>query len=207
MRARGLEGDFKRDKLVKIMLLERFRQDVYTRIAEIATSTSGKVQEVALIESIAKSGKEPNLPDTKSTLASWLEDDWMREWGRVEPPLGDEDLRPCLFIARDRKSTTFRASGSEQVADMVKILAQGRLAIASAADRIKALAPADQDGIFHELSDALLQNENFEAPAQELPGLCKLVEVHARLQARFLEDDRRAPHRQHRPMGDRWLEP
>lgn len=90
--------------LIKMLLFERCASgSAFEYLAEIVSkSKDGKPEEFNKIEDDLKDGKEFIPPDSR-----W-KDDFIREWILLEPKLSEYDLRPLLYLSRD-KSITFAA--------------------------------------------------------------------------------------------------
>lgn len=90
--------------LIKMLLFERCASgSAFEYLAEIVSkSKDGKPEEFNKIEDDLKDGKEFIPPDSR-----W-KDDFIRGWILLEPKLSEYDLRPLLYLSRD-KSITFAA--------------------------------------------------------------------------------------------------
>lgn len=92
--------------LVKLMMLERFREAFYVDIMEIAgRSEGGKCEILSRIEQAVLDGSEPVIKDIdgEQQAAKWIEDTtWFMNWVRVEPALGSIDIRPYVYISKDK---------------------------------------------------------------------------------------------------------
>ena len=49
-----------------------------------------------------KGGREKST-EQRAEIAKWHERDWLKRWLQLEPELAAEDLRPYVFVARDRR--------------------------------------------------------------------------------------------------------
>lgn len=127
--ARGFGDDVKLPVLAKLMLAERFLPRLFDQIAAAAAAApDGKCPDLAELESAATSKEEtkgrtkpekvedkggaatkaaPKLEAVKSAegalLGEWLSSPAIKAWAAVPTELGSEDLRPYLFVAKDRK--------------------------------------------------------------------------------------------------------
>lgn len=90
--------------LIKMLLFERCASgSAFEYLAEIVSkSKDGKPEELKKVEDVLKDGKEFIPPDSR-----W-KDDFIKEWILLEPKLSEYDLRPLLYLSRD-KSITFAA--------------------------------------------------------------------------------------------------
>src|SRR3546814_9628393 len=48
-------------------------------------------------------GKE-KVPATEVSLPDWPNLEWAKQWGAIDPPLSENDLRPYVFVTGDRRS-------------------------------------------------------------------------------------------------------
>src|SRR5271170_7467303 len=46
---------------------------------------------------------EPTKPETSTVAGEWISSEITRAWAKIQPPLAKLDLRPYLFVAKDRK--------------------------------------------------------------------------------------------------------
>ena len=90
--------------LIKMLLFERCASgSAFEYLAEIVSkSKDGKPEELKKVEDELKDRKEFIPPDSR-----W-KDDFIKEWILLEPKLSEYDLRPLLYLSRD-KSITFAA--------------------------------------------------------------------------------------------------
>lgn len=92
--------------LVKLMMLERFREAIYVDLMAIAVrSEGGKCEVLQRIEKAAKDGSEPVIKDVEGEQLAikWIEDKtWFMNWARMEPSLGATDIRPYVYISKDK---------------------------------------------------------------------------------------------------------
>lgn len=192
-RARGLEGHVKRPELAKLMLAERFRPDFYASIARAAlTSKTGTVPDIVGLEEPADTESSPGqAPETKSASpdgeATWIVDDWLRAWGSITPKLGTVDLRPYVFVARDRRVLIGNAVVSEGVALVLAALAGGPMALAGVDQNLRSLSAPDAEALFTELCNRVLQASDLKSKPVEFDALCRLVEHQTQLRLKFVE--------------------
>jgi len=95
-KAQGLTIAF--DQLVKLQLFERCATPAaFEYLAKnVADQEDGKVKFLADIETALSKGETFEMPD-----ASW-NSPFISEWLKLNPKLGDTDLRPILYLSRDR---------------------------------------------------------------------------------------------------------
>lgn len=93
----GMSVDF--SSLVKMLLFERCAtaSSFEYLVKSITESEDGKVAFLNDIEAEITEGKEPSLPDD-----SWKSSKFIAAWLKLEPKLGGTDLRPLLYLSRDK---------------------------------------------------------------------------------------------------------
>jgi len=95
-KAQGLTIAF--DQLVKLQLFERCAPTAAFEylVKQVADREDGKAAFLADVEAALAKGEPFNMPD-----ASW-DSPFIGEWLKLNPRLGDTDLRPLLYLSRDR---------------------------------------------------------------------------------------------------------
>lgn len=98
----GMKIDF--SSLVKMLLFERCSTQTGLKylVEQVTESEDGKLAFLDEIETALSSGK-----DYKKLDDSW-DTPFVKEWLKLEPKLGKMDLRPLLYLSRD-KSSVFAA--------------------------------------------------------------------------------------------------
>jgi predicted KAP-like P-loop ATPase len=86
------------DQLVKVQLFERCAPPAAFEylVKQVAEREDGKAPFIAKIEKALSEGESPEMPD-----ASW-DVPFVSDWLKLSPLLGDVDLRPVLYLSRDR---------------------------------------------------------------------------------------------------------
>jgi len=95
-KAQGLSIAF--DQLVKLQLFERCAPPAAFEylVKQVAEREDGKAGFIAKIEGALAKGDAPKMPDP-----SW-DEPFILDWLNLNPRLGDVDLRPLLYLSRDR---------------------------------------------------------------------------------------------------------
>ena len=134
--------------LIKMLLFERCASgqafDYLTSI--VAKSKDGKPEEIVNLEESLKKGEEFKAPNS-----SW-NDDFIKEWILLKPNLSQYDLRPLLYLSKD-KTISFATYDklSAEGEDVFKALGnvKGVQIMSQLVDRIKSLGAEDAETLLH----------------------------------------------------------
>jgi len=139
--ARGLSAEIKQPVLAKIMLAEQFGpQGFYDQLtAATYAAPDGKSKELSALEEKVRgqpakaqksNGAETDVTSPKSA-SDWTKSTWVMMWARIDPALKDTDLRPYMFVTRDKRSYFGGAAGSSHLDRIVDALLGKELAVKS----------------------------------------------------------------------------
>jgi KAP family P-loop domain len=196
--ARGFGGSINPAVLGKLMLAERFQSDFYEHIAGRAmVARDGRVTDIALLEAQAgTSGKKKDAgkkaradgqqsAEPDAMLAKWLEREWLHRWLMIDPALGETDLRPYVFVARDKRviSAAAEPGGLE---GLVEKLCGSQMAVRSVEQQVKALSPPDAEQVFAGLRERVLRHGSFSSPPPGFDGMGIVAKHHVRFQTEIL---------------------
>lgn len=199
--ARGFGDSINQAALAKLMLAERFQPDFYEYVAgRTMASADGKVGDLAALEGHVRRGggkdraKEPGKKgkgqdgadaDLAAALEKWLERDWLQRWAKSEPTLGTTDLRPYVFVARDKRvaSAVAELDGLE---GLIERLTGSELAVRGAEPAVKALSPSDAERVFSGLRERVLRHGTFTSQPPGFDGLSIVAKHHPRFQSELL---------------------
>lgn len=206
---RGFGEDVKLPVLAKLMLAERFLSRLFDQIASAAARNSdGHCEDLALLEAAAleekpasrtkRSGpKASSTDDAKPTaiadskesaiLTEWKAADAIRAWARLSPALAEVDLRPYLFVTKDRKDYFGAASVLGRLAAVVEKLLGPKLAVQAFEGELKQLVPAEAAQVFEELRGRVIGGDDFDTAPPGIEGLAVLVRAQPTLQANLLD--------------------
>lgn len=211
--ARGFGDDVKLPVLAKLMLAERFLPRLFDQIAGAAASSpKGYCDNLrALEETIEKEAKaesEAAKPSTKSKIAQedrkvahiepakapespllteWLASKTILAWAAVKPLLSDVDLRPYLFVTKDRKDYFGAASVLGHLAAVAEQLLGPKLAVQSMEADLKRLAQPEADELFEAVRGRVVGADTFDMEPPGIAGLMALVRTHPILQANLMD--------------------
>lgn len=141
-KAQGLSIAF--DQLVKLQLFERCApiSAFEYLVKQVAEREDGKAVFIAKVEEARTKGDTPEMPD-----ASW-NDPFISNWLNLNPRLGDVDLRPLLYLSRDR---ALSLASFDELSPEGRALLEGILEadamMPPLVDQLKAIGEAEADRI------------------------------------------------------------
>jgi predicted KAP-like P-loop ATPase len=188
--AQAIAGLVNEDALAKLMLLERFNGSVYKEILELmAQSEEGRVPSLKALEQFARSEKqslakgkakksEPDIPE------GWQSNEWLLAWARIDPLLGEIDLRPYFYISRE-KSPGFAtemalSAGLDQLAE--KLSSGEPIIISGLKNDLKVLGVEEARKLFGHLVDKARLSPDWKTKPRQMEGLYTLCKEHPELQ-------------------------
>lgn len=214
--ARGFGSDVNLPVLAKLMLAERFNSRVFDQIAVAAASaTNGVCVELAALEAAEERGEESASPqpvkqvvegkkqtakkavaksdtlvpeaEPSAMLVGWIASTNTLEWARLEPSLAGIDLRPYLFVTKDRKDYFGAATAFGQVAAIVDRLLAGKMAVQAEETAMRSLAPPEAAQIFEMLRARIVASGSFDKAPNGVEGMAVLVRAQPALQTNLLD--------------------
>lgn len=200
---RGIESDIKITVLAKLMLAERFETNLFGKIEREATD-GGESTTLETLETFVhggdartpdadndavkkKAAKAVQLKAVKPTATGdeddgWVPNEWARRWARLAPKLTGHDLRPYLFISRDRKALFTATSKLALMEEWVEKLCSSRFGAIAVAREVAALSVSDAEQIFSAVALRVRSAENLLKKPDGIDGLIELCKVHKTLQ-------------------------
>ena len=207
--ARGFGEDVKLPVLAKLMLAERFLTRVFDQIASVAAgSEDGKCPELAALEaevtkpreaSTSKNGSKVDPPAKKADIGleparndsalvtEWLSSPATLAWAKVMPSLGTVDLRPYLFVTRDRKDFFGAPTILGQIASVAEKLFGGKLAVQAHEADLRRLAAPEAAQVFEIIRGRIIGSDTFDTEPAGAAGLAVLVKTQPILQGNLLD--------------------
>lgn len=212
--ARGFGSDIKLPVLAKLMLAERFLSRLFDQIAAAAASApDGKCSDLAVLEATVTAKQESKstakheraadgesgdsgyptqktraVQSTESAqLSEWFASPAIKTWAGVPPIIGDEDLRPYLFVAKDRKDYFGPASALGHLAEVVEKLFGTKFSVQTLEPELKQLAPPEASQVFEAVRSRIVGGDNFLTAPPGADGLVVMVKAHPSLQGNLVE--------------------
>ncbi len=178
--------------LAKLMLAERFQQDFYDNLATAAmVAGDGRFADLAALEAAATKAspstatKEAKTTPLDASLQKWLDREWLQRWLALKPSLASTDLRPYVFVARDKRvlASPGEASGVETLVDT---LGGSEMAARSVEQQVKALTPEAAAQAFVGLRERVIRHGNFTTQPPGFEGLMIVAKHHPTHQRELL---------------------
>jgi len=101
--------------LIKLMLLEYFDAKLFKNLNNLQSQNEGIAKELQLLEQIFIDGKE--VEDLQAVLKEW-EREQIQNWIKIEPRIGEVDLRDYFWLTRDKTGSTL--SDVHQVSPLIQ---------------------------------------------------------------------------------------
>lgn len=201
--ARGFGDDITLPVLAKLMLAERFIPRLFEQIAFVAAvHPKGFCDDLeALEKSLAADGKTsaqgtskgakpPDSPvpiSDNAVLSEWKSSDTVCDWARVQPTLSGVDLRPYLFVTKDKKDYFGAVSVLGHLASVVEKLFGGKMMVQGYEAELKQLAQPEADKVFEAVRTTIMGTGTFDTMPPGVDGLIVLVKAQPGLQGKLLD--------------------
>jgi predicted KAP-like P-loop ATPase len=191
-------NDLKVGILSKLLLLERFHEREYTQIlAEVTASADGRSATVQHLEKPAepeKVDKAEKAGAKKPTSAPKPDAETAAEhqllaWAKLEPALSEVDLRPYVFVARER-AVSFQPLDEipHALVPVLEVLASGsRMAMQGQQTNISALSAPLARLLFQQLEKLAVKENSWRSESMPMKGLLYLVQQHAGLEVDLIK--------------------
>jgi len=208
--ARGFGDEISMKILAKLMLAERFRPDFFEELAREASGAgNGKSPRLKLLEAFVKAPEDspqpkpakpgallkskPAEPMAPEAIADWTKIEWIRTWASLEPSLFDEDLRPYIFVTRDKRMLLGGSSATSLLGQLVDDLMANALKAKTAAQSAQGLTAQAAEELFDAVRLRILEEDAFSSKPPGVTGLIELVKVRPELERKLLEFAKELP--------------
>ena len=201
--ARGFGDDIKLPVLAKLMLAERFIPRLFEQIAFVAAiHPEGLCEDLETLEQglAAADGNESQAGEGKgqkaaesapaldnAVLTEWESSDAVRNWARLSPKLAGLDLRPYLFVTKDKKDYFGPVSVLGHLAGVVEKLFGGRMTVQSHEAELKQLVQPEAEKVFEAVRTKIMSTGTFDTKPAGVDGLLVLVKAQPGLQSRLMD--------------------
>lgn len=202
--ARGFGEDIKLPVLAKLMLAERFIPKLFEQIAYVAaTHSKGQCEDIGKLEEDLKTvvpSEKPGIDDKvkvvpldvssrqeTAVLAEWKATDVVRDWALLTPYLAGVDLRPYLFVTKDKKDYFGPVSVLGHLSAVVDKLFGGKMVVQGLEAELKQLAQPEADKVFEAIRSKVVSAGDFNTKPEGIDGLIVLVKAQPGLQSPLLD--------------------
>ena len=193
---RGFRDELNISVLVKIMLAERFAPELYDVMARGSANT-GVSEDLGALET-AVLQQRPGELETKSadgkgkeqsvgaSPPDWPNLEWAKQWAAIEPPLAEHDLRPYVFVTRDRRSVFGAVTSLGELDELVVKLQGSPLQVRQASAEVARLQTLEAEQVFDVLRVKVRDAEDLAEEPAGARGLAEISRQHPFLQASLL---------------------
>lgn len=209
--ARGFGEDVKLPVLAKLMLAERFLPRVFDQIATSAAAAgNGVCGDLSSIEDAVREREEPEAKTSAAShakvarasappklevvkaaesaqLAEWMVSPTVKSWAEIEPSIGGLDLRPYLFVAKDRKDYFGATTALGQLAGVAEKLLGSKFVVQGYDGELRRLAVPEAAQVLDLLRARIVGGDTFDTEPTGVAGMGVLVKVHPGLQPQLLD--------------------
>lgn len=139
--------------LAKLMILEYFYETYFRQLFQWHVEGEGVVAQLEeLEEAAAREGEEEG--DVTEGLQRWIEDENVRNWLRLEPPLAGKDLEEYFYFSRDKIFTVTAPSRrlTQQLQELLgKLQSESEAQRRLGAEEVAALSAEEFRPVYEEL--------------------------------------------------------
>lgn len=198
--ARGFGDEIEMPILAKLMLAERFIPSLFDRMAQAAGSEpKGLCVEIGQLEEhiALMTEKKPSVAKTKAkkgeakvssdSFPEWLTDPDILNWARIEPKLSKVDLRPYLFIAKERKDYFSGSALPRKLVVLAEKLMGQVLSIQGLSSQLTSLKPEEVTVLFEFIRGRIFRGGNFNKQPDGIEGLKALAKSNSDLQHKLID--------------------
>lgn len=210
--ARGFGDDVKLPVLAKLMLAERFIPRLFDQIATSAASDpNGICTDLVRLEEEVSGRKEqspkptspaettaPSRPKAtaklevvkaadSAQLSEWTSSPAVRSWAKIEPAIGASDLRPYLFVAKDRKDYFGATTVLGQLASVAEKLLASKFVVQGLETEVRQLAVPEAAQVLDLVRARIVGGDTFDTEPAGAAGIAVLVKAHPALQENLLD--------------------
>lgn len=180
----GLNNVIKLEVLSKLMLLERFQPELFNRIVdEVAVSGAGVSLSVGKAEDSLKETAAPPPQDPDP-----FKSDIFLEWASLQPVLKDVDLRPYIYISKEKAlGLVLDTSVTEELVELLEKLNSGNsLALRQSEKELEKLDKQKHVLLFEKLEASFKATTDLSRVPAAYQGILRIIKVNPELEERAL---------------------
>lgn len=202
--ARGFGKDVNLPVLAKLMLAECFLPRLFGQIAtSAASSPTGVCEELSELEAVPpekddskketgeENKKPPGLkvvpPSENPLVAEWIASKVIQSWSSINPRLSGLDLRPYLFVTKDKKDYFGSATALGHLATVAERLFGTKMLVQTLEPDLKRLTAPEAAQLFEAVRSRIINEAKFDKEPAGISGLTVLVKSHPELQDNLVD--------------------
>lgn len=196
--ARGFGKEIKPPVLAKLMVAERFQPTFFDDFARLtARSATGILAELGALEALAQTTNDDRLESAEEgetgskVAASTVPETWKSEallrWARLTPSLASEDLRPYLFLTRDRRGFFDGLTLLGHLSVLIDKLMGPEIAVNSLDRELTKLTRQELEQLFDAVRLRVIGTADLSKQPDGVPGLKAVVRASPPLQSRLVD--------------------
>ena len=208
--ARGFGDDIKLPVLAKLMLAERFMRTLFESIvSEVISSPSGEYQSLSAFETETSSDGKTSTArkhtkkstdeadsissrfpaEKKSTMTQPYDalGPWVTDWAKIKPALLGIDLRPYLFVTKDRKDYFGAATALGHLESIFEQLLESKIFVQTMKEDLQRLTQPEASQVFEMVRGKIISSDSFELQPNGVDGLSALVGAQPTLQRDLID--------------------
>jgi hypothetical protein len=120
-------------------------------------------------------------------LTEWISSPAVRSWAQIEPSIGAMDLRPYLFVAKDRKDYFGATTVLGQLASVAEKLLGSKFVVQGLDTELGQLAVPEAAQVLDLVRARIVGSDTFDTEPAGAAGIAVLVKAHPALQGNLLE--------------------
>ena len=193
---RGFRDELNISVLAKIMLAEQFAPELYDAMARGSANT-GAFEELDALEAAVRQepigALETKPADGKGRDAAGGTSppelpnlEWAKQWAAIAPPLAGHDLRPYVFVTRDRRSVFGAVTSLGGLDELVAKLLGSPLQVRQVSAEVARLQPLEAEQVFDALRAKVRDAEELAEEPAGARGLAEISRHHPFLRRALL---------------------
>lgn len=186
----GLQDNIELGVLTKLMLLERFETEIFEKlVSEVVSTEKGISETVKTIEGNLDKLKSEQETETESQLDELNFPERLVEWVKIEPILGDTDLRPYVFISKEKAiGLQLNDELSPRLLDILeKLNSNSDMALNTVAKALPDLDKEEAIRLYEILENESRSSPNLRKLPKQIKGLLKLIQCFPALEIKLVK--------------------
>jgi len=173
--------------------LANVRSIALSQFERTLANTNGASRDVDIANVTRKvsSSKDPARDNVAEAMphevADWLKNEWIKGWAAIDPPLRDIDLRPYVFVTRDKRGSLGGFAASAHLEELVDRLTARKMVARVAMPEVARLTPQELDEVFTAVSDRVTQADDMNSEPPGVQGLLVLYEQSPEMGRRLVD--------------------